>query len=113
MTEQIDWSAFDAKEGKFIKVTAGITKTMKFSAVKQEFVEMTDKVTNQKKQVPALVFSVIGEDGKPCDKQFTATSKKLIAKLKPFIDNGEYKVKTIEFNKFGSGYAVDYNVRAI
>lgn len=99
---------------KFIKLRAGVSKQMVWTAVKQVIAQIEDRNTKQLKDVPSLVFDVTEEDKKAVAKQYSATSKRLIEQIKKIIgENAENLPVKVELMQLGQGFDVDYVLKRI
>jgi len=93
----------DAFADNHVRFIAGKPKKLKLFAVRQE------QQTIQGNVVETLVFGVNEEDGKPVEKEFSITSKKLanaMWKIAEKVD--QVNVVEIKTTKFGSGYDTYY-----
>jgi len=109
---KINWKDFEPAESRFVKLVVGKPKVLKLESVREtiETITRKDKDGNMvgEKKVPALKFNVSEEDGHPCDKEFTVTSKVLARQLKGIIEKG-LPVK-IKITKYGVGFDTTYEV---
>jgi len=71
----------------------------------------TDAVTKQEKTVQGLSLDVIEEDGRKVDKSLNIVSKRLIAKLRPYLENKTEIKDLFTITAQGSGLATDYSLQ--
>ena len=110
----VNMSEIDGKIGKpgttnFVKLVAGRPKVLRIEDVNLTEIEVDDEETGIKK-VSGILCGVVMEDGNKCTKDFTITSKKLVAKLKEDFVRKTYLKKDLKITKFGSSYDTDYEI---
>ena len=108
--QDITWADFEGS-ANYVKIKVGKAKTLTLSAVRQELAEIQDKDSGEVKKVPSLIFSVTHEDGQPAVKEFSVTSKQLVKKLRPFVENGFPFAVTIHSS--GERFEREYEVVAV
>lgn len=104
----INWDKWESN--KYIKLKAGKPKVLTITAAQETTTDITqaDKTI---KTVPCIIFKVANEDGKSVDSEFSVTSRKLVASLKPIIQRGF--PFTVKITSYGSGFEVEYVVEEI
>ena len=92
----------------------GIAKTLRLTSAERGFKMITDADTHQTKQLPALLFTVIEEDGAIVDKELSVIQKRLIALLDPFLQSGDLFKYPVKITKLGTGFvAAQWTVELI
>ena len=101
MTERIDWDEFN---DRYIRLVTGVEKKM----------ELTNWTGGIWFERPGINFDVVREDGKKAEqKQFTATSRRLIRALKPILIRAEQegrKTISVSILRTGEGQDTQYSV---
>lgn len=105
---EIDSQIGEAGGSKFVKLEAGRAKILVIDDANLTTLTMTDSKTGVEKIVNGIALTIVGEDGKPCKKEITLTSKKLINQLKADLAKGLYKTKALKIMKIGEGFNVEY-----
>lgn len=93
---------------RFVKLEAGRPKTLGISDANLTTMTVTDKETGVEKIVNAIVLKITSEDGTPCSKEMTLSSKKLINAIKNDLARELYKNKKLKVNKIGERFNVEY-----
>jgi len=102
MTE-IDWTKFESNSS-YVKILTGVPKKLRFESMKQ------DDIIINNRSISGLVFTVVKEDGQEVNKTWTATSKRLIKQLKPFVETGRIVEHEFTITKFGEGFDTQWRI---
>jgi len=105
--EKISWDEAVASE-KFVKLETDMAKIVVLTNHKLEAVEKFGE------NVIEFQSDVIEEDGKPCEKVFTTSSRRLKSKLRPIFEKKQPtdKVK-ISVLRVGDRFDTQYSVKEV
>lgn len=104
----IEWK--DLLDGSFIKLENGVPKLM----VLQNW-RMQDKFKDEKtgELRPGVTFDCIDEDENTCEKTWTVTAIRALAKLRPIIEKAEAESRdkiTVKVIRAGEGRKTVYEI---
>lgn len=109
---EVNFEGFETAED-FVKIKAGIEKVLTISnPVRQDQTILEDNGETTK-TVPGISFDVSEEDGQAVKKKLTVTSKRLVKKLRPYIESGRIGENTalkLKITKKGEGFDIFYEV---
>jgi len=104
----IDWN--NLISGNFIKLENGVPKKLVLTEW-QEQTKFKDDKTDELR--PGVTFKVTEEDDKSCEKEWTTTSMRCLALLKPIIEKAEAaqeKQVKVTVVRVGEAKATTYSV---
>jgi hypothetical protein len=104
----ITWDHLTPREPVVIK--DGVPKQIKITSYRFGELTLTDAATGQSKTVPGLILSVNAEDGAPVNKDLNIVSKRLAAKLRPYLERQVSWEQTFTITAQGTGLETDYSL---
>jgi hypothetical protein len=118
--QKIDWAQFEVKSAEDrIKVEVGQKYELGFNSIVQDTIEVVDSEKTEegklevKKQIPILRMGVDVFGGKPCKKELTITSKKLIQTVKTYFERDMLFTRIFQLEKSGAGFQTIYQLIAL
>jgi hypothetical protein len=106
-----NWDALMPGEPVILK--DGVTKAVRISGYSFGPMDLTDAQTQQPKTVQGLKLHVTEEDGARVEKDLNIVSKRLIAKLRPYLENNPAHKGLFKITAQGTGLETDYSLEVI
>ena len=98
---------------RYVTLEEGKPVLMRFDDYYVATKEIHDKLSDRTKKVSTYQLHVINLNGRPVDMEWSVLSWKLIQRIEPFIETGQYKTRTFKVTKHGKGFHTKYELEVL
>lgn len=98
---------------RYVTLEEGKPVLMRFKDYYVATKEIYDEKAKRTKQVSTYQLLVTNLNGKPVDMEWSVLSWKLIQRLKPYIETGQYKTRTFKVTKHGKDFFTKYELEVL